>query len=99
MSNEELQRYRDLYSKYIDYAVKLHNYHHTFLTHMGLETGKSVRVTIRDMIALQKQLRDASMAAYKEHRRNTSERLAQKRAERAYRKANPLKKGRKPKNG
>jgi len=99
MSNEKLLAYKELYSKYIDYAVILHNYHYTFLNHMGLETGKTVRSALKHMIRLERQLQKASWEAYDEHRENLREQKRLKKQAQEYRKLHPLKRGRKPKNG
>lgn len=94
MSNEKMQKYKDLYSQYIDYAVKLHNYHQVFMNHIGLESGKAVRTSLRNMARLERELQKASLEAYKEHRQNVKDQASQRRAERAWRKANPKKMGR-----
>lgn len=91
-----MEHYKALYSKYIEHAVELHNYHQVFINNVGEESGQSVRSNIRNMIRLEKELQKASLAAYQEHKQNNRDRRQRLREERAYRKANPLKRGRKP---
>lgn len=94
MSNENLERYKKLYSEYIDHAVNVHNYHLVFINTLGLESGKTVRSSLKYMIRLERELQKASLDAYKEHRKQISDTLAKKREERAWRKANPKQPGR-----
>lgn len=94
MSNEKMEHYKALYSKYIEHAVELHNYHQVFINHVGEESGQSVRSNLRNMIRLERELQKASLAAYLEHKQNNRDKRQRLREERAYRKANPLKRGR-----
>ena len=73
MSNKELERYKQLYSEYISYAVTVHNYHNTFINHVGKESGQFIRTSLAKMIRIERALRQASLRAYKEHVENTKE--------------------------
>lgn len=95
MSNEKFEKYKKLYSEYIDYAVKLHNYHQVFINHVGEESGKAVRTCLRNMLRLEKQLQKASLEAWKERKQNLRQEKTQRKADlEAWKRANPKKMGR-----
>ena len=94
MSNEAMEKYKALYSQYIDHAVNLHNYHLLFMRNVGEETGVAVRSNLKYMMRLEKQLQKACLEAWKEHRQNVKDELAKKRQARALKKLNPGKPGR-----
>jgi len=73
MSNEKLNRYKELYSEYVAHLVNVHNYHQVFAEHVGLGSGIEVRNSLLKMASLCKDLRKASNEAYKEHVENTKE--------------------------
>lgn len=66
MSNEKFERYKELYSKYLEHAIELHNYHQVFIKRKGVRPGKQVRIQVKAIIKLEKELWKASIAAYEE---------------------------------
>lgn len=98
MSDEELKKYKALYSKFLEEVVNLHKAHIFFLKYYGRKTKFDVHRINKNIIKLQKELHKSSSKVYDEHRDNTKEKLANKRVARAHRKANPLKRGRPRKN-
>ena len=63
--NEELQKYKALYSEYIQHAIDLHNYHQKLITKPRRTLGPVVRKHIKEMIVLEKKLIIASVALCK----------------------------------
>jgi Sec-independent protein translocase protein TatA len=98
MSTEKKDRYKELYSKYVDHSVNLHNYHLIFVKHMGYDTGLYLRKSLRNMITLLKEMQKTCREAYAENKQNLKD---QKKAEKEYKKANPKRPGRRKgiKNG
>jgi len=94
MSNKYLDRYKELYSEYIERAVNLHNYHKSFISVASYDIGLQVRKQLRAMVSLEKEMLKISRLAYQERLRLVRE---QRREEKAYKKANPQKRGPKPK--
>lgn len=92
---KSLEDYKLQYSKYVELAVDLHNYHLAFSTHWGEETGRKLRRTLRNMKKAQYKLSTLSKIAQKDYRVMIRE-LEKKRKEEeiAWRKANPKPKGR-----
>jgi hypothetical protein len=70
MSTEKMDRYRELYSKYIEHSVNLHNYHRVFIKHVGYDTGLAIRKNIRSMIEIEKELKNLCREAYFENKQN-----------------------------
>lgn len=101
MSNEELENYKALYSQYLEEVIKYHNAYLRFLNHFGRESKIEAHRHNKNIIKLQKQLFWSCTRVHVEQRKNNRERLEAKRAaklaERARRKANPLKRGPKKK--
>ena len=83
MSSKELDRYKQLYSEYIDHAVTVHNYHRVFANNVGLESGRILRTSLYAMVRLEKAMAKASQLAYKEHRENIKEKRAKLKEARA----------------
>ena len=76
MSTEKLEAYKAAYSKYIDYAVNVHNYHLIFINNVGLDSGKQIRNSLREMVKLEKELTKLCNEAYHENRENKKEQRA-----------------------
>jgi hypothetical protein len=81
MSTEKYDRYKELYSKYIDHAVIVHNYHYAFLRTLGKESGVNVRRSLTTMVVLEKELRRLSLEVFKENQVNIKEGRRRKREE------------------
>ena len=73
-TNKHLERYKELYSKYVEARVNLHNYHIVFINNLGLDSSIGVRKNLGEMERLERAMRMACRAAYLEN-------LAIKRAE------------------
>jgi len=70
MSTEKKDKYKELYSKYVDHSVNLHNYHLVFVKHMGYDTGLALRKNIRNMVTLLKEMQKTCRDAYAENKQN-----------------------------
>jgi len=55
-SNQNFKRYLELYSKYIEARVHVHNYHIRFTEYIGLESYYRLREHIRELPALEKEM-------------------------------------------
>jgi wyosine [tRNA(Phe)-imidazoG37] synthetase (radical SAM superfamily) len=73
MSNEELNKYNELYSQLVSHFVEMHNYHHAFIEWPSIRNGKAARKTINEMVAVATQLRRLSATVSKEHEKNIVE--------------------------
>jgi hypothetical protein len=66
MSTEKQDKYKELYSKYIERSVDLHNLNCQFEKSKGYRISREIRSTLKDLITIQKMLIAASRYAYKE---------------------------------
>jgi hypothetical protein len=66
LNNKSLERYKELYSKYVDAHVSLHNYHIIFVKNLGLDSSIGVRKSIKEISKLEKELKQAVRDAYNE---------------------------------
>lgn len=64
--NHSLERYKELYSKYVESRVNLHNYHVVFVKYLGLESSIGVRKSLTEMLKAERELRSLVKAAYRE---------------------------------
>ena len=82
MLNNKLEDYKKLYSKYVEHAVNLHNYHYTFSNFVGYQPGLGVKKSIRNMIRILRELRKAADQTYREEKRIVKEMKNQERLDR-----------------
>jgi hypothetical protein len=94
MLKVEYDRYLRTYDLILETMVELHNKHMIYKKNFGRESVRELRKVAKKLAILHKELQESSLSSYRENRNNTKERLAQKRTDRAYRKENPLKRGR-----
>jgi hypothetical protein len=73
MSHDELEKYRALYSEYVDQLVELHNEQQRFLSHTSKEAGVRLRATIKKTNLLNKKLWNSVIPVYKEYLKNLTE--------------------------
>jgi hypothetical protein len=93
--SKAFNEYKNCYSRYIDLAVKAHNYHLAFIAHGGDDTGNGLRRCMRQMKKIEAQMIRLSRLAFKEVRENKKEiREKSREAYLAWKKANPPKIGR-----
>jgi len=105
MSNDEMNKYKALYSEYIGLVAELHNYQLVYIKRIGKRTAIDVRACIEKLINVEKRIMQATTYVYRENIQNINDGLKQakidekaaKKAEIAYNKANPKKRGPKPK--
>lgn len=67
-NNKNLDLYLDLYSKYIDARVSVHNYHIRFSNYVGQESYYRLREHVRQLPALEKEMLKAARAAVQEQK-------------------------------
>lgn len=70
MSTENLDRYKLLYSMYVQHSVLLHNSNILFLKKPSYDGGLQVRKALRNMIRLQKELYKITRSTFLEHKEN-----------------------------
>lgn len=92
---KSLDEYKEQYSKYIELAVELHNYHMIFTKYWGDESGRVLRRLLRQMRDEETKLLRLSKIAQKDYKVMRRE-LSKKAREQtiAWQKANPKKRGR-----
>jgi PHD/YefM family antitoxin component YafN of YafNO toxin-antitoxin module len=83
MSIKYLEAYKEAYSKYIEYAVGVHNEHQLFIKNIGRESGKAIRNNLRAMMLLERELIKLSNAAHREHLASIAEERKRRREIRA----------------
>lgn len=66
MSTEHQDKYKELYSKYIEKSVDFHNLNCQFEKTKGYRISREIRNTLKDLITVQKMLIKASRLSYKE---------------------------------
>ncbi len=67
-SNKSLEKYLELYSKYVEERVHVHNYHIRFRTRLGLESYYRLREHLRQLPALEKEMLRTAKLAVKEQK-------------------------------
>lgn len=76
MSNEELEKYKKLYSMYIQSVIEMHDINLRFLANIGVRSGFNLRAQTRKIITLQHSLYKSSKLVYKENMENDKKRKA-----------------------
>lgn len=71
--HEKLNQYKELYSKYVELSVNLHNYHLTFIRNPSFEGGLRERKQLRNMILVTREMLRLSRAVFEEHKANLKE--------------------------
>lgn len=66
MSTEQIDKYKELYSKYIELSVDLYNVHHQFVKTSGYRVAREFRQIMKEIQAVQRELVKSSRLAYKE---------------------------------
>jgi hypothetical protein len=99
MSNEQLNKYKELYSQLVSHFVDLHNYHHTFINSPSSKNGVDTRKSIKRMIDIEKKMRQLSATVSREHRKNVKDGIRAEKKELARIKSLPKKRGRPPTKG
>jgi hypothetical protein len=66
-TNKNLEKYKQLYSRYVEARINLHNYHIVFINNLGLESSIAVRKNLTEMEKLEKAMKMACRAAYLEN--------------------------------
>ena len=97
MSNEEQDKYKELYSQLVSHFVDLHNYHHVFIETSTPYHGARARKSINKMISIGIQMRRLSATVSREYEKNVLEERREDKKERARIKKLPKKIGRIPK--
>jgi hypothetical protein len=70
MSTENLEKYKKLYSKFVEELVHLHNYHESFMFTLAFNKGVLSRRHLKEVVALSKELLKVSRAVTTEAERN-----------------------------
>lgn len=99
MSNELMDQYKDLYSRFISHFVDLHNYHQAFINSPSSTNGVYARKSMTSMITIEKEMRRMSASVTREHRKNVKDGIKAEKKERARIKSLPKKRGRPPTKG
>lgn len=105
MLNDEMDKYKALYSEYIGLVAELHNYQLVYIKRIGFRSGREVRVCLQKLRNVEMRMIKATNSVYRENKLNSIEAEKQakidtkaaKKAKIAYNKAHPKKRGPKPK--
>jgi len=99
MSNDLMDKYKDLYSRFISHFVDLHNYHQAFINSPSGANGALARKSMTGMIIIEKEMRKMSASVTREHKKNVKDGIKLEKKERARIKSLPKKRGRPPTKG
>jgi hypothetical protein len=97
MSNEEINKYMELYSQLVTEFAGLHNTHIPFVKHTGRETGFATRKHLRAIADIADEMKRQGQKVYKESIANKRTAIKEAKAEKARIKTLPKKRGPKPK--
>lgn len=86
MSNEEINKYKELYSQLVSAYAELHNDTMVFVKTRGRDVGYATRQHLRIVERLAKELKRQGLLAHKEHVANLKEEKKLKREEKVKRK-------------
>lgn len=70
MSNEEINKYKELYSQLVSELAGLHNTHLTFLKHIGRDTGFATRKHLRAIADIADEMKRQGQKVCKESMEN-----------------------------
>lgn len=70
MSNEEINKYKELYSQLVSELAGLHNTHLTFLKHIGRDTGFATRKHLRAIANIADEMKRQGQKVCKESMEN-----------------------------
>lgn len=73
MSHDELEKYRALYSEYVDQLVEFHNEQQRFLSHTSKDSSIRLRSIIKKTNSLNQKLWRSVIPVYKEYLANLNE--------------------------
>ena len=94
MSNEEINKYKDLYSQLVAELVGLHNTHLRFIKYVGRDTGWDTRRHLRAIADIADEMKRQGQKVCKESMENKRAALTEAKAEKARIKALPKQRGR-----
>ena len=94
-----MDKYKDLYSRFISHFVDLHNYHQVFINSPSGKNGALARKSMTGMIVIEKEMRRMSASVTREHGKNVKDGIKAEKKERARIKSLPKKRGRPPTKG
>lgn len=66
--NKNFKRYLELYSKYVEHRVHVHNYHIQFCEYLGRESYYRLREHVRALPALEKEMIKVAKLAVQEQK-------------------------------
>lgn len=98
MSNDELNKYKELHSEFVTRFVKYYNRNTQFINNVSHDGNTDLKKLLREMIAITMQMRTSVNAVYKEMRENRKEELAAAKAKRKFHKPQHPPPGKKRKN-
>jgi hypothetical protein len=70
LSNEELDKYKDLYSQLVSSLVELHNSHLSFIKYVGRDTGFATRKHLRAIADIADEMKRQGQKVCKESMEN-----------------------------
>jgi hypothetical protein len=93
MLTENLERYKQLYSEYIELSIELHNYQQAFFVTLGQTPRVHVVKAWYKMGKICKEMKKLSLLVHRDNIENKKELKAIAEAEAAHRRANTKKSG------
>jgi hypothetical protein len=84
MSNNELDKYKELHNEFTTRFVKYYNRNLEFINKVSHDGNTDLKKILREMMAINKEMRDSVTAVWKEMRENRKEELAAAKAKRKF---------------
>jgi hypothetical protein len=98
MSNDELNKYKELHSEFTEKFVKYYNRNLDFINNVSHDGNTDLKKLLREMIEISTKMKSSILSVYKEMRENRKEELAAKKAKRKFHKPQHQPPGRPRKN-
>lgn len=98
MSHDELNKYKELHNEFTTRFVKYYNRNLDFINRVSHDGNTDLKKILREMMEINRQMRNSVNLVYKEMRENRKEELAAARAKRKFHKAQHPPPGRPRKN-
>jgi hypothetical protein len=74
MSQVELEKYKELYSTFVEAVAELHNLNLSYVNYVGIRTGFAVRRQLKKILLIKKELDKGTKLVYSEYKNNQKDR-------------------------
>ncbi len=86
MSNDELNKYKELHSEFTERFVKYYNRNLDFINNVSHDGNTDLKKLLREMIDISTKMKSSILRVYQEMRENRKEELAAAKAKRKFHK-------------